>query len=286
MKKLPIFLTAIVAAAFNAGDADAVVVGGQSVETTNTQPVAWVSTAEQLSEPEDGLNILPNDFFDINTLDLEGIFSPAPIPNDSYLVTPEVKRVVNGFNEVQNYTLTDDLPLGLIPGGDFGAQDWTENPYSLSAGTTINSHYFFYWAELPPDRVQSYGGNNMYIEIELEFENTILGVMGNAGNLLQSHSFLGLDNVDYFQQARFSLDTRGVSADDIVTAINRNTMSIYLNIATGPDNETTGRSSNVYDQFRVFTAVETTEVPEPLTILGSTAAVLWGGFLKKQKRKK
>ena len=295
MKKLPIFLTAIVAACFGAEGANASIMGGRFTDPYVTQYPGWVSAAEALTQPEEGLNILSEDFFSNNILDLgQGIADDAP--PESYVRTPEVKRAVNGFNEVQGYVLADDLPVELIPGVDLNTQNWSnrrDNPYSLAAGTAINSHFFFYWPQLPADQVDPrWGGNNVWLQVDLEFENTILGVMGDGVDLAESNSFLGLDSdsVLYPDRSGFSIDTRGYSSDDVVLSISDNMMSIYLNVATIIETTLPGDTeptiSATFDFFRVFTAVETTEVPEPLTILGSTAAVLWGGFLKKQKRKK
>ncbi len=78
----------------------------------------------------------------------------------------------------------------------------------------------------------------------------------------------------------------GFPQNDLVRSIDGNTLSIYVQIANGSQ-------GGAYDYFRVITAADNqggsggmTEVPEPLTLLGSLTAICLGSSFKKRIKNK
>lgn len=161
-----------------------------------------------------------------------------------------------GFNEIQNYLLTNDLQ---VDGG------------VIIAGATIDSHMIFL----------NTAGNTAasHIGVDWTFSGTILGVMSDYNGSMESSSssFLGAPGTVY----PGSFAARGLEGN----LSNCNTQDCYSFF--GDTLSLTMRVSEPGDWVRVITvsdnvSINTAQVPEPSTLLIFSLGLVGLGFLVKR----
>lgn len=143
-----------------------------------------------------------------------------------------------GFDEVQNFVLVSSL---AVDGG------------SIASGTTVSSHMIFLNNSSADGRTL-----NEHIGVKWTFDGVILGVMSEyTGSFeIPSSPFLGAPGTLY-PLAVFN--ARGIESDD--------SYSFIGNVLTF-----NSRIRQPGDWIRVITATNSTDVPEPTTLLLLTGA--------------
>lgn len=173
-------------------------------------------------------------------------------PDDTPIPNPIAQNPNNGlllgWNEVQNFTLTNNLYIDRVADdtASFVGQD--SNGYYIIAGTVVSSHYF----QWDPG-----SGSNSRVNATLKFDSDIFGFIYSDTNLENSDDALGLPGFDY---ADFGL--RGLESADIT------------NFSPGGDNSSVDiswQASSPGDWTRLITAFSPTappsSIPEPTSLL-------------------
>lgn len=161
------------------------------------------------------------------------ITPPSAVFNDSYLTD-----VLVGYDEQQGYTLTSNLSVDFLAA--------TSSAGIVSAGTTLDSHYFF----LDPV--------SFLIEDSwtIDFDKPILAVITST-DLVFASDFLGATGTTY----PGPFEKRGLENCDVcvdaVTLLDADTLSVSLHV-TEPG-----------DWFRVVTAASPVPVPAAAWLFGS-----------------
>lgn len=163
----------------------------------------------------------------INSINTTGeiISAPSSVADDA---PGAINTQIQGFNEVQNYSLLSDL---LIDGG------------SIAAGTVINSHMIF---------LNSAGNTRINDSDTFEFDGNILGLMTDGQGTLEAASNAILGAAGTFYPGSFN--ARGLESNDSYSFAG-NILNIHM-IVTEPG-----------DWVRVITAANVPE-PGSLALLG------------------
>jgi MYXO-CTERM domain-containing protein len=185
----------------------------------------------------------------------------ATIPNP---VTPNPNNgILLGWNEVQNFTLTDDLRVDRVanPNATYVGQD--ASGFFIRAGTVVASHYF-QWDPLQ--------GGSQSIQARIRHDSDIFAFITSDQNLFDSDAQLGLPGIDY---SVFAL--RGLEPGDLTSfAPGGDPKLVDINWA----------ASTPGDWTRLITAfsptAEPTSVPAPLPVLGLGLA--WGTSRRLRQR--
>lgn len=179
---------------------------------------------------------------------------PNPIaqdPNDGILLA---------WNEVQNFTLTEDLLVDRVfdESASF-VEKISNSEYKIKAGTIVSSHYL----QWDPGN-----GSSASVSATIELDSQVFAFITEDKNLFASDPFLGLPGLDY---ADFKL--RGLENGDI-TSFN------------GPNVDINWSAGSPGDWTRLITAFSPTAViPEPSTVALAGLGLL-GGFLFWRKQRK
>lgn len=184
----------------------------------------------------------------------------APIPNP---ISPNPNNgTLLGWNEVQNFQLTNNLYVDRVADdtASFVGQD--NNGYFIIAGTVVSSHYF----QWDPG-----SGSNSRVDATLNFDSDIFGFIYSDNNLFDSDDALGLPGFDY---ADFGL--RGLESNDVT------------NFSPGGDNSLVDISWNAGspgDWTRLITAFSPgappASIPEPTSLLLFAMGLLGLSLLRK-----
>ncbi len=171
----------------------------------------------------------------INSID-GGVIKITPNYNDPIQGYGQADYV-QGFTELTNVTLANDVTIQL---GDGSAG-------VLSAGTVVNSHLVYF----DPDGTLNWGVS----DVNIEFDQTILGLIVNDQEMLNTNSQLGLNYLNYTPTR--GLQNYGPNGQYDIETFNGSTLNVSLRGVEG-------------DYFRVLTTVPT---PGSLALIGGAALI-------------
>lgn len=160
------------------------------------------------------------------------IISPVPSVAKNALVGTQAYL----FAEQTNFTTTSNITLDVTAPGTYAADPGNT---VFAAGQAIDSYYLHY--DLVITSAQSSTGS-------VTFDTAILGVIGNVGNLANTHAQLGAAGTSYWTSG-----AQGIwDSPDSIT-ISGNTLSYDLSIGSA------------IDSLRIITAASSTatQVPAP-----------------------
>jgi hypothetical protein len=166
--------------------------------------------------------------------------------------------VVHGWNERQNYTLTNALRVDANTVGTWSLSNDAE--LTIAAGTAIDSHAF-YFDPLNPQTV----GDTPTKQVKFTFDQKIIGVIYTSISSTNSKLYQS----DYLRSngaAPAFFGSRGLETGESLTVVDN--YSVTFNIA----------ASNPGDQVRIVTEA----VPEP----ASMVALALGGLGVLRRRRK
>ncbi|NJL54831.1 PEP-CTERM sorting domain-containing protein [bacterium] len=157
--------------------------------------------------------------------------------------------------------------------------NWEQLESKVSAGTRVDS-YFIFLDGLPPEYVSESDPNlwrnsrRINAFATLQFEENILGVIGNDRQLLETRNLLGRPSVTYDNRPNRQLDAN----DSIFIRGNGECESCIIDLSF--------LAFDGMDPLRVITESSySEEVPEPLTVVGTGLAVGFAYLFKKMKRR-
>lgn len=171
----------------------------------------------------------------------------APIPNP--VVQNPNDGILLAWNEIQNFTLTEDLRVDRVADPDAPFVQPIGNDFLILAGTIVSSHYI----QWDPGN-----GSQDRVDTTLVFDSDIFAFVTADQNLFDS-DFLGLPGIDY---ADFGL--RGLEAGDS-TVFGADPTRVEISWSAG----------NPGDWTRVITA---SRIPIPAALplfLGALAGIGW-----------
>lgn len=166
---------------------------------------------------------------------------------------------IRGWDEKQNYTLTQNLVVDILNPGTYTSSNYTVNSFSLLAGTVVSSHLLFFDPQATHTRTARF-----------EFDSDIIGLIVESGNSNATDKFFQSDylgNVNTVYPASHYA-ARGIEfgPESITLEVGLRHLAVTL------------EASNPGDQIRVITAASPVPEPGTMALLGFCLLGLRGVF--------